>query len=113
MFDEAFADFKKFFEKKTKIAWDDRLDGLPQDPNDFRYDVPKLGRPVGDYPEGKKKPTWESEDDEMHDSSDSGVGLVYDTDSEAEDGFDGAESPNRGPRGRRSSTETSTESGGS
>jgi len=34
----------------------------------------------------------------MHDSSDSGVGLVYDTDSEAEDEFDGAESPNRGPR---------------
>jgi len=35
MFHEAFADFKKFFEKKTKIAWDDRLDGLPQDPMTF------------------------------------------------------------------------------
>ena len=107
----AFADFLHFYKKHTGIAWDDRFDGLPQDPNLFKYDPPKLGRPVGLLPPEKKAPSWDDEDEPMSHSGDSGAGLVYDTDSDVEDVFDSEHSPKPLPVGRRSMpTETLTSS---
>jgi hypothetical protein len=77
MFREAFHDFKWWFKNITGIEWDNRLDGLPTPKDKFKYNVPKLGRPVGFLPAGKKAPTWD-EDSESED-------LVYDSSSEFED----------------------------
>jgi hypothetical protein len=78
---EAYFDFTRWFKNITGIQWDDRLDGLPEDEDKFRYNAPQLHRPVGALPPGKNPPAWQ----DKVDKSDEDEGLVYDTDSEAED----------------------------
>jgi len=96
-FAAAYKDFKTLFEIKTGIPWDNRCDGLPQDPTKFKYDMPMLGRPVGWLPPGKSAPTWvmnESSSEESgggsSGSDDTSEGLVYESDSEVEEesGYD-------------------------
>src|SRR3978361_464293 len=81
IFCEAFQNFKHFFKSKTGIHWDQRLDGLPADPEKFKYNAPTEGRPVGLLPFEWEPP--KREENEM--TNDSDDGLVYDTDSEGKD----------------------------
>jgi hypothetical protein len=99
-FADALKDFTTFFQKQTGIAWEDRVDGLPLDPEKFKYDVPKLGRPIGLLPPGKQLPA-EKEDEEMCDADDSGIGLVHDSDSEVSDPYDSENDPLPIRRGSR------------
>lgn len=101
----AFYDFTGWFKNVTGIAWDDRLDGLPQDPERFRYTPPTLGRPVGALPYGKKPPSWEDDDDK----TDEDEGLVYETDSEVEDEDSGEDTDK--DRGERQVSVVSISSG--
>jgi hypothetical protein len=101
----AFRDFTGWFRNVTGIEWDDRLDGVPQDPERFRYTPPTLGRPVGALPFGKKPPSWEDVDAK----SDGDEGLVYDTDSEVEDEY--GEEDTNGGRGERQASVISISSG--
>ena len=54
LFDAAFADFKRLFEKKTGRSWDARCDGKRNGKGEeeeyFRYSVPDGGKPVGVLP---------------------------------------------------------------
>jgi hypothetical protein len=77
---EAYYDFTGWFKNVTGVEWDDRLDGISQDIEKFRYIAPKLGRPVGALPPGKTPPSWHDNDAKLEGDE----GLVYDTDSEAE-----------------------------
>lgn len=98
IFKEAMEDFKQFFKDKTKIAWDNRLEGIiVQDTKAFRYTPPIVGRPVGILPFGYLRP--EERLDSETETSGSGSGndtntttsttasesVEYDTDSEVED----------------------------
>ncbi|RDW68403.1 hypothetical protein BP5796_09060 [Coleophoma crateriformis] len=84
-FHEAFADFKKFFERKTGVAWDDRLEGKKAGDDKFVWTPPPLGRPVGLLPEGYIRPRYREENRSATKSSaeeNSDEGLIYDTESE-------------------------------
>lgn len=98
-------DFKQFFKDKTKITWDNRLEGIViDDPKAFRYMPPVVGRPCGFLPFGYMRPEERSvTKSEGEDSSGSGTGsgsgsgtettttasssesVEYDTDSEVDD----------------------------
>jgi hypothetical protein len=93
-FFEAYSDFTGWFKNITGIEWDDRLDGLLQDPEKFRYNTPKLGRPVGALPPGKNPPSWR--DNEVKSEE------VHDTGSEAEDGFGSEHTSETGETGNTS-----------
>lgn len=77
VFHEAFRDFKHFFQDKTQIAWDERLEGIKKD-GAFVYTPPILGRPVGVVPSGYVRPEWRQQQEDVE----------YDTDSEVEDDDD-------------------------
>ncbi|KAH8820038.1 hypothetical protein F5884DRAFT_643417, partial [Xylogone sp. PMI_703] len=52
-FDDAFQDFKRLFKNKTGVPWDQRLEKREgRKDTEFAYEVPKLGRPIGELPEG-------------------------------------------------------------
>jgi hypothetical protein len=107
LFHAAFADFKNFFQTKTGIAWDDRLDGTPSIPDPFKYSVPTLGRPLGSLIEGKKHPEQKKIDDAAVKDGDSGVdvdGLIHDSDSDVSGRFDSEHTPKPLPRGRRATS---------
>jgi hypothetical protein len=111
-FADAFSHFKAWFFDKTGIAWDDRLDGLPSistsiptlnrtptsNPTSisdrFRYMPPSAGRPVGVLPPEKEEEyrarlrrelKASAGDAESDASVDSGVALVWDSDSEVDE----------------------------
>lgn len=76
---EAYRDFSGWFKNVTGIDWDDRVDTQTYAPDKFRYITPRLGRPVGALPPGKKAPSCDGRDDNED------AGLIYDTDSEVGD----------------------------
>lgn len=53
---KALEEFKSIFEDKTGIKWDQRLDKLKQDEQQYVYMPPTGGKPVGVLPFGWKKP---------------------------------------------------------
>ncbi|KAE9366098.1 hypothetical protein N431DRAFT_419130 [Stipitochalara longipes BDJ] len=98
-FAEAFYWFKHFFNKKTGIYWDQRLEGIKMGDEFFVYTPPVLGRPVGYVAEGYVRPelrvqelseeSGEGETTEAEsEGTEKGEEVVYDTDSEVEDGDD-------------------------
>jgi hypothetical protein len=60
-FQKAFEEFRSIFEDKTGIKWDQRLDKLKQDKQQYVYMPPTDGKPVGVLPFGWKKPNQDSE----------------------------------------------------
>jgi hypothetical protein len=57
---KAFEEFKSVFEDKTGIKWDQRLDKLKQDEQQYVYMPLTDGKPVGVLPFGWKKPNQDS-----------------------------------------------------
>lgn len=84
-FPEAFHDFKHFFQDKTQISWDDRLEGIRKN-GTFVYTPPVLGRPVGDVKSGYIRPEWRYKEAEVEYDTDSEVG---DDDEDASENSDG------------------------
>ena len=56
LFDVAFKQFKRAFQRKTGIDWDKRLDRLPTPEGHYVYTPPTGGKPVGALPEGRTPP---------------------------------------------------------
>ncbi|TAQ84637.1 hypothetical protein B7494_g7041 [Chlorociboria aeruginascens] len=77
LFSAAFKDFRDFFKGRTGIDWDQRLDGLKEKENGFKYTPPGRGRPVGSLPLGWTPPgqsNIETEEDKASVDSDSSAG---------------------------------------
>ncbi|KAH6673136.1 hypothetical protein B0J14DRAFT_667985, partial [Halenospora varia] len=85
-FPSAFADFKHFFQLKTGIEWDARLEPVnTKAPEPFTYKPPVLGRPVGVLPWGYVRPEMCEGEKVVEEGKRVGEDVVYDTDSEVDE----------------------------
>lgn len=93
LFSRAFQRFRTFFQEKTGIDWDRRLEKNPKtNPDHFVYTPPVVGWPIGLVPWGYIRPELR-EDEEPTSGSETSAqeDHEYDTDSEVEDEDDSSD----------------------
>jgi hypothetical protein len=97
LFSQAFDIFRAFFQEKTGVPWDMRLEKRSKVSEElFTYTPPILGRPIGIVPWGYIRPELREpeESDSPKSASEVEEAVEYDTDSEVdEDEEIGNESP--------------------